>query len=117
MTLKITFVQFNFIKRNTLLIISFFLSIMPCYLFASSMSTPIFLVYHRFGERLFPTTNTTINQLEEQIETLSSNQYSVLPIEDIIDKYKSGSHMSDKTIGISIDDGYKSIYTEAWPRF
>ena len=117
MILKNNLPRFNFMKRKTLIIIIFFLSIIPNYLSASLTSAPVFIVYHRFGESLFPTTNTTINQLEKQIKTLTSNQYTVLPIENIINKFTSGSQLADKTIGISIDDGYRSIYKEAWPRF
>ena len=80
-------------------------------------NTPIFLVYHRFGESSYPSTNTTIKQLESHIKELQKKKYTVLPIDKIMEKIKSGQNLKDRTIGISIDDGYKSIYEVAWPRF
>ncbi len=80
---------------------------------ASSASV---IMYHRFGEAGFPSTNTSIEQLNAHITELTSNNYKVLPLEKIVVKLKSGQALPNRTVGISIDDGYKSIYTTAWPR-
>ena len=83
---------------------------------AFAKNLPVFLVYHRFGETTYPSTNTTLEQLDAHIKELSSERYNVLPISEIIAKMRSGVQLDDRTIGISIDDGYLSIYRHAWPR-
>ena len=83
---------------------------------AVAASSASVIMYHRFGEADFPSTNTSIEQLDAHITELTSKQYTVLPLEKIVVKLKSGQTLPDRTVGISIDDGYKSIYTIAWPR-
>ena len=76
----------------------------------------VVLMYHRFGESRYPSTNITIEQLEAHIEELKSGPYHVLPVADIIDALKLGGPLPDHAVGITIDDAYASAYTEAWPR-
>ncbi len=77
----------------------------------------VILMYHRFGETEFPSTNIRIEQLVAHIQELKSGPYTVLPVVEIISRIKNGRHLPDRTVGITIDDGFKSIYEEAWPRF
>ncbi|NKB49225.1 MAG: polysaccharide deacetylase family protein [Alphaproteobacteria bacterium] len=73
-------------------------------------------MYHRFGESAHPSTNIRIDQFEAHIAELQSGGYTVLPIPDIIAAIDSGQPLPDRTVGITIDDAYLSVYTEAWPR-
>lgn len=84
---------------------------------AHAASSAVVLMYHRFGELDFPSTNITIEQLDSHIAEMTSGKYTVLTLQNIISKLKAGQPLPDRTIGISIDDGYKSIFTTAWPRF
>lgn len=77
----------------------------------------IILMYHRFGEDSFPSTNTRLEQLEAHIEELNSGPYTVLPVPEIVAAIREGRELPDRTIGITVDDGYLSIYSEAFPRF
>ena len=74
------------------------------------------IMYHRFGESRFPSTNVTIQQFEAHLEFISKGDYTVVPLIDIIEKLQSGGELKDKTLAITIDDAYLSVYTEAWPR-
>ena len=76
----------------------------------------VVLMYHRFGEARYPSTNVTIEQFEAQIEELKSGPYRILPVPDIIDALRRGESLPDHAVGITIDDAYASAYTEAWPR-
>jgi peptidoglycan/xylan/chitin deacetylase (PgdA/CDA1 family) len=84
---------------------------------AVSADSAVILLYHHFGARGCPSTNTTLKQLDEQIRYLQEHHFNVLPVPEIIDRLKRGDSLPNKTIGITIDDGYKSVYTKAWPRF
>ena len=75
------------------------------------------IMYHRFGEREYPSTNVRIEQLEAHIRELTSGTYNVLPLERIVDAFRAGHDLPANTVAITIDDAYLSTYTEAWPRF
>lgn len=76
----------------------------------------VILMYHRFGESAFPSTNIRLEQFEAHIAELSSGSYTVMPVPDILAAIREGRELPDRTVGITVDDGYLSIYTEAWPR-
>lgn len=75
------------------------------------------LIYHRFGEESFPSTNTTLEQTEAHIKELTHGGYTPLAVPEIVRRLKAGEKFPEKSYGVSIDDAYLSVYTEAWPRF
>lgn len=81
--------------------------------FASSSA--VILMYHRFDEQSFPSTNTGIEQFKQQLAYLHEHQFHVLPVSNIINAIKNNKALPEKTIGITIDDAYLSVYTKAWP--
>ena len=83
---------------------------------AQAKSSAVILMYHRFGETEFPSTNTRLKQFEKHIEELTNGSYTVLPVKKIIAAIQNGKELPDKTVGITIDDGYRSVFTEALPR-
>ncbi|MBE7635846.1 polysaccharide deacetylase family protein [Sneathiella sp. P13V-1] len=74
------------------------------------------LMYHRFGEDRYPSTNIKLEQFEAHLQELKTGGYTVLPLGKIVDALTTGEELPDRTVAITIDDGYKSVYTEAWPR-
>lgn len=79
-------------------------------------SAATIIMYHRFGEADYPSTNVRIEQFEAHIRELQSGPYSVLPLDQIVDAFRTGRALPKKTVAITIDDTYRSVYTEAWPR-
>lgn len=76
----------------------------------------VIVMYHRFGESEFPSTNIRLDQFEAHIAELTSGSYTVLPVPEIITALNENRLLPDRTVGITIDDAYASVYTEAWPR-
>lgn len=76
----------------------------------------VILMYHRFGDSEYPATNIRIEQFEAHIAELRNGSYSVLPVPEILARVKSGEPLPDRTIGITIDDAFRSVYEEAFPR-
>ena len=74
------------------------------------------LMYHRFGESRYPSTNISIQQFEAHLAHLAGGNYTVLKLDDIIMRLRAGELLPDRTVAITIDDAYLSVYTEAWPR-
>tara|TARA_R110002096_G_scaffold432240_1_gene648743 strand:- start:169174 stop:170154 length:981 start_codon:yes stop_codon:yes gene_type:complete len=75
----------------------------------------VIIMYHRFGEGDFPTTNVTLEQIKQHIEELSKDIYNIVPLRTITEALNSGTNLPPRTIAVTIDDGYLSIYKEAWP--
>ena len=74
------------------------------------------LMYHRFGESRFPSTNISVEQFEAHLAHLSAGNYTVLELDDIIARLRAGELLPDRTVAITIDDAYQSVFNEAWPR-
>jgi hypothetical protein len=83
---------------------------------ALAADSAVFLMYHRFGEDAYPSTNVRIEQFEAHVAELTSGKYNVMPVGEILGALRSGKSLPDRTIGITIDDAYLSVYKEAWPR-
>ena len=69
------------------------------------------LVYHRFNDERFPSTNTTLKQFEEQIQYLKSNKYKFITLTELI----ANPEMKEKSISITVDDAYQSFYKFGFP--
>ena len=84
---------------------------------AFAASSAVVFMYHRFGETTHPSTNTTIAQLDAHIEVLTSGRFTVLPLPEIVAAILEGRDLPDRTVGLSVDDAFLSLYTAGWPRF
>lgn len=73
------------------------------------------LIYHRFGEDNNPSTNVSISSFKKQMEYLEDNDYDVVPLSYVADALKDNRQLPEKTVVITVDDGYESVYTNAWP--
>jgi len=78
-------------------------------------SASVFM-YHRFGEDAHPTTNTRTDQFEAHIKELTNGKYHPLGLPEITNALRRHKPVPANAIGISIDDAFKSVYTDAWPR-
>ncbi len=76
----------------------------------------VVFMYHRFGDGRFPSTNITLEQFDAHISEIQSGGYNVRPLPEIIAAFRKREPLPDRTIAITIDDAYSSVYEEAWPR-
>ena len=75
----------------------------------------VVLVYHRVGEDAYPDSNIRKEQFLEHIEELSSGDYTVLPLETLIDDIKNRRKMPPRTLAITFEGAYRSTYENAIP--
>ena len=71
------------------------------------------LMYHRFNENKYPSTNVKIDIFKKQIEIINNkglNFYNPLNFKDEFSKPKN-----EKKILLTIDDAFSSFYKNAWP--
>ena len=83
---------------------------------SSAADSASVIIYHRFGEEKYRSTNIRLDQFEAHIRELSDSRYNVLPLPRIIDSLQTGKALPDRSLAITIDDAFLSVYTEAWPR-
>ena len=83
---------------------------------ARAADSAVVLMYHRFGENALPSTNIRLDQFEAHLEELADPKYTVLPVPEIVARIRNGRDLPDRTLGLSIDDAFLSVYSEAWPR-
>jgi peptidoglycan/xylan/chitin deacetylase (PgdA/CDA1 family) len=73
------------------------------------------IMYHRFGEAEYPATNITMEQFRQHVQELQEGGYSVLPLGQIVDQLETGKSLPDKTVALTVDDAFLSVYESAWP--
>ena len=81
---------------------------------AKENSAAVF-VYHRFGENKYPSTNIKISQFKKHIQELTNNNYNVVSTEQLTDILINKKNIPEKTVVLTMDDAFLSIYKEAWP--
>jgi peptidoglycan/xylan/chitin deacetylase (PgdA/CDA1 family) len=96
-----------------LILLQIFFCVSPLW----ATESAVVLMYHRIGEDDFPSTNVRIEQFEEQLDYLKEHHFQVWPLAKIVEHLQQRKPLPDKTIAITLDDAYLSIYTEAFPRF
>ncbi len=73
----------------------------------------ITIMYHRFEENKYPSTNIRLANFREHIEMIKKNSIKFVNpsnFEDDIKNYKN-----QRKVLLTIDDGYQSFYDNAWP--
>ena len=73
------------------------------------------LVYHRFSDDGPKSTSTSPEIFKQHLEYLKNNNYSVLPLKNVISSLQSKESLPPNCISLTADDGFLSIYTEAFP--
>ena len=71
------------------------------------------LMYHRFEENKYPSTNIKMNAFKDQINIIKNNNFSFYNPKDFKLNFKKPK--IDKKILITIDDAFSSFYNNAWP--
>ena len=76
-----------------------------------------FIMYHRFGDSRYPSTNIKKEQFLNHINELLKPKYNVIDIEKALLAINNIKPIKDRSVVITIDDAYSSVYNYAWPVF
>jgi len=71
------------------------------------------LMYHRFNENKYPSTNIKMDVFDKQMNLIKDLGYEFYDPKVFLNEFKKPK--DKKKILITIDDGFKSFYNEAWP--
>ena len=72
----------------------------------------IVLMYHRFEENKYPSTNTKIADFIKHLNLIKKEQFKFVNPDDFENSLLG---KKDKKILLTIDDGFQSFYDQAWP--
>lgn len=72
-------------------------------------------VYHRFGDDRYPSTNISVENFRKHLDYLNKNEYNVVTFGEAVDYLKCDSPVPEKTVCLTVDDGYHSFYENALP--
>ena len=72
-------------------------------------------IYHHFGDDRYPTTNVGMPEFKAQMAYLAEHDYNVIPLAELVAMLAAGSPLPPKTVVITVDDAYRTTYSEAWP--
>lgn len=75
----------------------------------------VILMYHNVSNDTSPLTSVRPEVFKQHISYLSDNNFSVWPLSKVLNYLESARSLPPKTVVISFDDAYTSVYTEALP--
>jgi peptidoglycan/xylan/chitin deacetylase (PgdA/CDA1 family) len=77
------------------------------------------LTYHRIAAQVRgvppPLHNVTPQRFREQVRGLLRRGFHVWPLRRILDDAIAGRELPPRTIAITFDDGFETVFTRAWP--
>ncbi|PUA28547.1 MAG: polysaccharide deacetylase [Cellvibrio sp. 79] len=76
----------------------------------------VVLLYHHVSNTTPKSTSINPEAFEAQMDYLEKNQFNVVPLPELVEKLRKGTPLPDKTVAISFDDSYASVYESAYPR-
>ena len=71
------------------------------------------IMYHRFGEDKYPSTNIDIDIFKEHINLIKEKRLDFFNPKNLVDEFSKVK--KKKKILITIDDGFSSFFENAWP--
>ncbi|MEE4272056.1 MAG: polysaccharide deacetylase family protein, partial [Thermoanaerobaculales bacterium] len=82
---------------------------------APASEEAVVLMYHRFGDDRYPSTNIRVEQLEAQLEYLADHGFTVVPLADVLAAVGGDGGLPDRAVAITVDDAYRSVYSVGFP--
>lgn len=76
----------------------------------------VVLQYHHFSDQTPRITSVTPDQFDRHLDYLLQNEYQVMPLREVVDAIKAGGDLPDKCVSLSVDDAYRSVFENAYPR-
>lgn len=71
--------------------------------------------YHHVNNKTPAITSVTTQKFEQHLELIETLDFQVLPLASIISSIQNNTDFSKKTLAITFDDAYASIYENAFP--
>ena len=116
MTLYSTLSTVDFYKRSALI------AFLSCFIHIVSAQESSFMVlnYHdlintQTNNDISDAVDLSVKHFEEQLHWLKNNHYQVISVQQVFDAAAGKTHLPNKAVLLTFDDGYQSFYTFAFP--
>jgi peptidoglycan/xylan/chitin deacetylase (PgdA/CDA1 family) len=83
---------------------------------ATSAQAAVVILYHHVSETTPKSTSISPAHFEAQMDYLEKNNFKIVPLLELTETLRKGESLPDKTVAISFDDSYVSVYDSAFPR-
>jgi biofilm PGA synthesis lipoprotein PgaB len=77
--------------------------------FAPGANAAVALIYHRFDDDRYPSTNLSLVTFRQQLEWLAANRFEVWSASQLVGRLQSSKGLPDNVAVITIDDAYRSL--------
>lgn len=77
----------------------------------------VVVMYHRFGDSRYPSTNIKPEQVADHLARLQRGGGTVISVPALLDALEHKTALPDRAVVITVDDAYSSVYTTGWPLF
>jgi peptidoglycan/xylan/chitin deacetylase (PgdA/CDA1 family) len=75
----------------------------------------VILLYHHVDSSTPPSTSISPEDFRGHLEYLRDNDFSVIGLDTMVERLRNHQAIPDKSVAITFDDGYSSIYDTAFP--
>ena len=76
----------------------------------------VIFMYHHVADDTPESTSVSVQKFKQQLDYLENNGYQVTGLDVIIASLKNRIRLPEKTVAITFDDAYISVYTKAFPQ-
>ena len=83
--------------------------------FVPSLQAAVVLQYHHVSDTTPGATSVTPERFREHMDYLAEWDFEVVPLEALVKLLREGQDLPDKTVAITFDDAYESVYHTAFP--
>ena len=80
-----------------------------------TVNAAVVLQYHHVGNNTPTSTSTSIELFTNHLEYLVKENYEVVSLPVIISRIQNNKPLNENTVAITFDDGYESVYRNAFP--
>jgi biofilm PGA synthesis lipoprotein PgaB len=84
-------------------------------LITAQVQAAVVLQYHHVSEDTPVATSVSPALFREHMAHIRESGYAVVPLEELSRRLEEGEPLPDKTVAVSFDDGFESIYRVAFP--
>ncbi len=84
-------------------------------LFCGTAHSLVILQYHHISDSTPKSTSLSPDLFEQHLKYLKNNNFQVLSLGSVVKTLRKGEKFQDKTVVITFDDGYRSVYETAFP--
>lgn len=83
---------------------------------ALAAKSAVVLEYHHVAEDTPPSTSVTPETFGRHMDHLADNGFHVWPLPKIVATLRDGGEVPERTVALTFDDAYRSVYEEVFPR-